>query len=259
MEVIMKKLIVLLLCLCTAFAIHAQTGAEDLAILNRMMRLKMDGLIPLRFTNALDGKPIEGATVDVAGIGVFVTNLAGIISFPEQEDGFYTLVFSKAGFITTELEFEVKLNNVFSNRISISPVMRGEYLRIVLDWTQTPPDLDLHLEKNPRPDGSRGYHLSYWNMHSADDGSAQLDRDDRDGFGPETITVLETDLARVYQVYIIDYTNQNSGSSRALSNSGAVVRVYNRNGLVAAFTVPPNRAGNRWNVFRIVNGSVEQE
>jgi hypothetical protein len=37
-------------------------------------------------------------------------------------------------------------------------------------------------------------------MHSADDGSAQLDRDDQDGFGPETITVLETHLARVYQV-----------------------------------------------------------
>jgi hypothetical protein len=238
-------------------AAFGQTSGEDLAILNRMMRLKMDGLIPLRFTNALDGKPIDNATVDVAGIGVFVTNLAGIISFPEQEDGFYTLVFSKAAYITTELEFEVKLNNVFSNRISISPVMRGDYLRIVLDWTQTPADLDLHLEKAPGSDGSRGYHLSYWNTHSADDGSALLDRDDRDGFGPETITVMETDVSRVYEVYIMDYTNRDSGTSRALSNSGAVIRVYNRAGLVDAFVVPPNRAGNQWNVFRIVNGRVE--
>jgi hypothetical protein len=253
----MKKVIMALwLCAGLGMAAFAQTSGEDLAVLNRMMRLKMDGLIPLRFTNALDGKPIDGATIDVAGIGVFVTNLAGIISFPEQEDGFYTLTFSKAGYISTELEFEVKLNNVFSNRISISPVMRGDYLRIVLDWTDKPADLDLHLEKGPGSDGSRGYHLSSWNMHSADDGSALLDRD---GFGPETITVMEMDFSRVYEVYIMDYTNRNSADSRALSNSGAVVRVYNREGLVNAFVVPSNRAGRQWNVCRIVNGRLERE
>jgi hypothetical protein len=175
----MKKLIVLLLCVATA--LHAQTGKEDLAVLNRMMRLKMDGLIPLRFTNALDGKPVDGA----------VSNKEGIISFPEQEDGFYTLVFSKDGFITTEVEFEVKLNNVFSNRISVSPVMRGDYLRIVLDWTDKPADLDLHPEKEDG--GSPGCHISYWNTHNASDGSVILDRDDRDGFGQETVTVMETD------------------------------------------------------------------
>jgi hypothetical protein len=249
-----KTIVALWLCAGLGVAAFGQSSGEDLAVLNRMMRLKMDGLIPLRFTNALDGKPINGATVDVAGIGVFMTNLAGIISFPEQEDGFYTLVFSKAGYISTELEFEVKLNNVFSNRISISPVMRGDYLRIVLDWTDKPADLDLHLEKGT---GSDGYHISYWNMRSVDDGSALLDRDDRDGFGPETITVMETDLSRVYEVYIVDYTNRESAASRALSNSGAVVRVYNREGLVSAFVVPTNRAGNRWNVFRVVNGRVE--
>jgi hypothetical protein len=40
----------------------------------------------------------------------------------------------------------------------------------------------------------------------------------------------------------------------ALSNFGAAVRGYNREGLVDAFVVPPNRAGNRWNVCKIVNG-----
>jgi hypothetical protein len=255
--VFMKNLIVLLLCVVSA--LHAQTSGEDLAVLNRMMRLKMDGLIPLRFTNALDGKPIDGATVDVAGIGVFVTNLGGIISFPEQEDGFYTLVFSKAGYITTALEFEVTLNNVFSNRISVSPVMRGDYLRIVLDWTDKPADLDIHLEKGPGSGGTPGYHISYRNMHDTADGLVLLDRDDRDGFGPETITVMETDLSAVYRLYIHDYTNGGNGASTALSRSGAVVRVYGRGGLLNAFTVPLNRAGTQWNVFRIVNGRVERE
>jgi hypothetical protein len=250
----MKKIILtasLWLLLCRA--LFAQTGGEDLALLNRMMRMKMDGLIPLRFSSALDGKPIAGARVSVGGIGVFTTDLQGIISFPEQEDGFYVLSFSKEGFVPAEIEFEVKLNNVFSNRFSISPEMRGEYLRIVLDWNQNPADLDLHLEK----DG--GYHLSYRNMRSAQDGSALLDRDDRDGFGPETITIMETDPRSLYRLYVHDYSNSGSGASTALSRSGAVVRVYTRRGLAAAFTVPANRAGNRWNVFRMVNGRIERE
>jgi len=247
-----RKILVIAILAAISAALFAQTAGEDLAILNRMMKIKMDGLIPLRFLNAMDGNPIGDATVNVYGIGTFMTNREGIISFPEQEDGFYTLEFSKQGFITAEIEFEVKLNNVFNNRISVSPVMRGDYLRIVLDWGQRPADLDLHLVK----EGS--YHISYRNMHSADDRSVMLDRDDMDGFGPETITIMETDLRAVYQVYIHDYTNRNNSSSAELSRNGAVVRVYNRHGHLRSFYVPYNLRGNTWYVFRIVNGEVVQ-
>jgi len=246
-----KTLFFIGLCLAMCAALAAQTSGEDLAVLNRMMRLKMDGLIPLRFLNALDGKPVEGAMVSVAGIGNFTTGREGIITFPEQEDGFYTLEFSKQGFITAQIEFEVKLNNVFSNRFSVSPVMRGDYMRIVLDWGQRPADLDLHLEKEG------GYHISYWNTHNAGDGSVTLDRDDRDSFGPETITIMETDVRSVYRVYVQDYTNGSNPSSTELSRSGAAIRVYGRNGLLRSFYVPESRAGNRWEVFRIVNGEIE--
>lgn len=245
-----KNLMFFGLFLALTAALTAQTAGDDLAILNRMMKLKMDGLIPLRFLNALDGTAIGGASVSVDGIGAFTTDGAGIITFPEQEDGFYTLKFSKNGFITTSLEFEVKLNNVFSNRFSISPVMRGDYMRIVLDWGQTPADLDLHLEKEG------GYHISYWNMHNADDGSALLDRDARNGFGPETITVMETDLRAVYKVYVHDYSNGNRPASTALARSGAAIRVYGRNGLLRSFYVPANRNGFMWEVFKIVNGVI---
>ena len=247
-----KTLSIVLFALMSA-ALFAQSESEDLAILNRMMRMKMDGLIPLRFQNALDGKPIEGAIVSVDGIGRFATNMEGIISFPEQEDGFYTMEFSKPGFITSRMEFEVKLNNVFSNRFSVSPEMRGDYLRIVLDWGQRPADLDLHLVKEG------GYHISYRNMHSSADGSVTLDRDARNGFGPETITLMETELRAVYRVYVHDYTNGSRPSSQELSRSGAAVRVYNRNGLIANFRIPENRTGILWEVFRIENGQIVGE
>ena len=246
----MKKALLIIgifLGLCTVLA--AQTEADDLAILNRIMRLKMDGLIPLRFVNAVDARPIQGATVVVTGIGTFRTDHNGIITFPEQEDGFYILDFSAAGFITSRIEFEVVLNNVFANNISISPIIRGDYLRIVLDWGSRPADLDLYLEKEG------GYIISFRNMHSAQDGSVRLDRDARNGFGPETITITETDLRAVYRIYVHDWTNRNNASSRELARSGATIRVFDRNGLVRTFRVP-NQPGVRWDVFRIVNGEI---
>jgi hypothetical protein len=216
-----------------------------------MMKLKMEGLIPLRFVSALDGAAVSGARVSVdGGIGTFITDREGIISFPEQEDGFYTLSFSRDGFISAEIEFEVKLGNVYANSISVSPLMRGDYLRIVLDWGENPADLDLHLEK------AGSYHVSFWDMRSAADGSALLDRDDRSGYGPETITVMETDIRGLYRLYVIDYSNGGNSASAALSRSGAVVRVYGRNGLLNSFTVPANRAGTRWDVFTIEGGLV---
>ena len=247
----MKKAICLIVLSVALYsALSAQTSVDDLAILNRMMRLKMQELIPLRFVNALDGKPIDGATVVVSGIGTFTTDMQGIISFPEQDDGFYTLEFSKTGFITSRMEFEVKLNNVFRGNFAISPVMQGDYLRIVLDWGQSPSDLDLHLVKEGV------YHISYWNMHNAADGSVTLDRDTRNGFGPETITVMRTDINAVYIIYVHDYSNNSRNSSREMSQSGATVRIFGRNGIIQTFRIPENRAGNLWEVFRIVNGQI---
>jgi hypothetical protein len=253
----MKRIIVVLfLCVCVCASLFAQTGggaadkAEDLRIQKRLMGLKMDGLIPLRFAGALDNKPIAGAKVVIDGVGAFTTNREGIITFPEREDGFFTLTFSKQGFITTDIDFEIKLNNVFGNRFSISPDLPKGF-RVVLDWGEKPEDLDLHLEKRG------GYHISYWNMHTADDGSAALDRDDRDSFGPETITVERSTSGAVYDVYVIDYTNQGSSGSRALSQSGAAVKVYADGRLAETFTVPQNRQGTKWRVARIANGAVQ--
>ncbi|MCL2196382.1 MAG: hypothetical protein FWB77_02075 [Treponema sp.] len=248
------KRIIILLGIFTIFTVvlPAQTSREDLMIVNRMMRLRMDNFIPLRFTNALDGKAVDGAKIDITGIGIFTTDKDGIAAFPKHDDGIYTLSFSKNGFISFQMEIKVKLNNIYNNRISVSPVMRGDYLRIVLDWGQRPLDLDIHLIKEC------GYHISYRDMHNAADGSVTLDRDAMNGFGPETITIIETDLYAVYQLFIHDYTNRNNSSSNELSNSGATVRVYNRNGLIEMFSVPESLDEVQWNVFKIVNGQITQ-
>ena len=248
----MKKtgIVIFLLFLTSTMVFSQSDRRESLRLLNKMMKLKMDKLIPLYFGNALDGKAITGATVEIDNVGTFTTDIDGIISFPQIADGFYSMTVSKEGFITTAVRFQVIISTVMHNRFYVSPVMLNEYFRIVLDWGEKPADLDLHFEK----DGA--YHISWRNMHSAADGSVILDRDALNGFGPETVTVRKAENQSVYSVYIVNYTNFSNEGSRALSESGAVVKVYSQDRLLHVFTVPQDVVGNRWTVFRIIGGNI---
>ncbi|MDR0785604.1 MAG: hypothetical protein LBE74_06965 [Treponema sp.] len=225
------------------------TNVEKAMILSDMALMKLNGLIPMRFANALDGRPIPGATVNIPGIGVFITDDRGIISFPQREDGAFTLVFSKDGFITTSIPFKIQVSTVINNWFSVSPGLEGDF-RFVLDWGERPADLDIHFEKEG------GYHISYRNMRSLTDGSAKLDRDDTSGYGPETITVERAEAGGRYRLYVIDYTNRNVPNSAALSRSGATIRVYRNNQLLDTFVSPTENLGNRWNVCEIVQNRV---
>jgi hypothetical protein len=231
------------------FGSFGDASVDEAMIRSDMAMMQMDGLVPMRFANALDGKPIPGATVAIPGIGTFTTNAKGIITFPQRADGTFTMTVSKSGFITTPIEFKIQTGIVIFNWFSISPEMPNKDYRIVLDWGERPSDLDLHFEKRG------GYHISYRNMRSHSDGNVQLDRDDTSGYGPETITIERTDARSVYTLYVIDYTNQRSRNSSALSQSGAVIRVYSRNQLLHTFQVPAGQ-GTRWEVFRIEGGNI---
>ncbi|MDR1986651.1 MAG: hypothetical protein LBP88_06745 [Treponema sp.] len=255
----MKKGLIALLLLRIAAAAYSQTGFPDFSftipdmeramVLSDMALMKLDKRIPMRFGNALDGKPIPGASVEIPGIGSFVTDTRGIISFPEQEDGSFTLLFTKPGFIPTSILFKIQLSTVINNWYSISPELPGDF-RFVLDWGERPADLDLHWEKQG------GYHISYRNMRSPADGSAKLDRDDTSGYGPETITVTRAEGNGVYHLYVIDYTSGGNSSSTALSRSGAAIRVYSQNRLLETFTVPSSGNGYRWNVCDLVQNRI---
>jgi hypothetical protein len=214
---------------------------------------KMEGLIPMRFFNAMDRNPISGASIAIGGVDTFVTDNKGKIVVPSIPDGSYTLTFSKAGFITTPINFRVSLGGVDFNWYSISPEFAGRDYRIVLDWGEKPADLDLHFVKQG---GSGSYHISYMDMRRADDGNAILDRDDLSGYGPETITIGRTDSNAAYTCYVHDYTNRSSSASAAMARAGAVVRVYGQNRLLHTFHIPPGSKGITWNIFKIERGAI---
>lgn len=78
---------------------------------------------------------------------------------------------------------------------------------------------------------------------------AQLDVDDRDGYGPETITLSELDGTYQYRVHRFS-------SSGSLAMSGAVVKVYSGSSEPITISVPSD-CDEWWDVFTIENGEIK--
>jgi len=206
--------------------------------------------LTLRFFNAINGKEIPGAQVSIEKIGIFKTDHEGKLLFPIPSDGTYQVSFRKKGYINSDFKIKIVVGTIFFNRFSVSPELDISYLRVVLDWDINPLDLDAHLSKEG------DYHISYRNMHAAADGNANLDRDDMDSYGPETITVKRVDSRSHYNFFVHDYTNRSRSLSKALSKSKACIKVYGKGRLLYIFNVPENVNGNIWKVFKVEYGRI---
>lgn len=211
----------------------------------------MSGNITLRFYNAIDGKEIPSATVEINGIDTLTTDEEGKVRCASpEEDGSYPFTFRARGFITSDFQFDLMAGALFVRRFSVSPEMDIRFLRVVLEWGSDPRDLDAHFVKE------NGYHISFRDMRTSADGNGTLERDDRDGYGPETITVKEVSKDAKYRFYVHDYSDRSDQSSTKLSDSRAVVRVYGEGRILKTFSVPPHAKGTRWDVFTIDNGKI---
>lgn len=209
-----------------------------------------NGKLIVRLINAENGNPVDSATVVIDGVGTYSSDGRGRVLIDPPSDKTYPMLFSRRGFITATYNLEVVAGTIFSNRFSVSPVIEFGALRVVLEWGKNPADLDAHLVKEG------GYHISYHNMRLSSDGLARLDRDDRQGFGPETITVTEIDNKAAYTFYIKNYSDASSPRSKSLSKSQAKVSVYSNNALLKEYAIQPDRRGTTWMVFTITNGKI---
>lgn len=162
--------------------------------------------------------------------------------------GMYTIESKCTGFMT-------EYRNVFLSSVTqeqfvilMTPQLADNEMRIVLDWGAYPQDEDSHLFM---PSGEQ---ICYYSKEVY---GGYLDVDDVDGYGPETITLTNLENG-VYKYYVADYTHcsTNEVKSTALSESGATVRVYTRNGLEKTFYVPKNQKGVIWEVFSIRNKKI---
>lgn len=132
---------------------------------------------------------------------------------------------------------------------ALSPIMHNlDGLRVVLTWGQYPADLDSHIVYPSN-------HIFFQAKRGTD---ANLDVDDTDSYGPETITLERKHTGETYVYAVHDYTHRASLRSQALGDSEAKVFVYVGQSLVRTYYVPMHKSGNLWTVFRI-NGNGDFE
>ena len=211
--------------------------------------------------NALDGRGISGATIrlrqdwnNTEGPYLDFTTTTGSdgkYTVSNVPVGYYTVEASLNGYVTGYTNIIVLAQDSRSDYdFTITPVLNGNEVRIVLTWGFSPSDLDSHL-LGRKPDGGT-FNVYYNNKQYSYNGTemANLDVDDTSSYGPETITILkEINGNYVYAVH--DYTNKSASSSKAMSNSDAVVRVFLGSRQVAQYHIPTDQVGTYWTVFEI--------
>ena len=178
------------------------------------------------------------------------TNDSGAYSVQLEPDNYVARI-EADGYITEEFSFTVTENSdTMALDFSISPQLSAGQIRIVLEWGANPSDLDSHLT-GTASDG-RGVSVDFISptARSGDKVYAELDIDDRSGFGPETITINDVNGKYDYFVYLYAGTG-------TIAQSGATVKVYTSDSASPITFVPPaNHTGVQWDVFSIDKGEI---
>lgn len=133
---------------------------------------------------------------------------------------------------------------------ALSPVLTDlDAMRVVLTWGPTPSDLDSHMV-------FKNNHVYFAHKQGT---NAELDVDDTDSYGPETITLRKKMWGEKYIYAVRDFSNRNTQESSKLSASRAKVFVYVGQSLVRSYEVPMHKVGNLWTVFRITEDGAIQD
>ncbi|HDS5016689.1 TPA: tetratricopeptide repeat protein [Escherichia coli] len=195
-------------------------------------------------------KRIEGASVTLQRNGAQsvsgITNTSGSISlgtsFADNKDAL--LIVKKEGYSNLVVKCPCA-----GMTYAISPVMTNlDGMRVVLSWGEKPFDLDSHLI-------FPGGHIYFDSKEGTD---ANLDVDDTDSYGPETVTISNKHFGESYIYAVQDYSNKGLPNSNYLSASKAKVFVYVGSSLVRSYSVPAGKRGNIWTVFKLnPNGEFE--
>ena len=200
-------------------------------------------------------RPSAGATVAISGTSLTTTTgTDGRYSLANAPEGAQTVVTTATGYVENSTAVVILANASTDSQIGLVPVgAAGDKIVIVLAWGTTPYDLDLHLSG---PDGAGGgrFHAYYSNKNPVP--YAFLDLDDRDGSGPETMTIRPQDdgtfVAGDYHVWVHNYSGSPefdaSGARITLTAGGAQLAQYD----VGVATGSP--ADDIWQIVNLTVG-----
>ncbi|MBQ7385248.1 MAG: tetratricopeptide repeat protein [Ruminococcus sp.] len=167
----------------------------------------------------------------------------------EIAPGDYTVEVSSDNFNKEYFNITVPQTADFVQDFSISPVLSGNQIRIVLEWGSTPVDLDSHLVGTASDGSSVNVNFMHKIETSGSKEIANLDVDDMSGFGPETITINDINGNYTYRV-------NKFSSDGTLAASGATVKIYTSDSQPIVVTIPTDIEGRWWDVCTIENGNI---
>ncbi|TCI94902.1 tetratricopeptide repeat protein [Tenacibaculum sp. M341] len=174
------------------------------------------------------------------------TNSSGKVTIPQQfrNDASVVVIIKKEGY--SALVTKCLCDGL---TYAISPTMYElDGMRIVLNWGYNPQDIDSHLS----------YEGGYVCYHDKDASQANLDVDDTDSYGPETITITRKEQGKKYVYAVHNFTDRESINNSNLSNiSNAKVFIYIGDTLIKTYTMPRGKKGTVWIPFLIdENGNI---
>lgn len=199
----------------------------------------------------------------VPGLSVLFTPKSGeqteSVEATTGTQGSYTVVLTPGDYLAT-VQGESFVEESFSVLIgpdtteeeltfTVSPTLAQGEIRIVLEWGDTPRDLDSHLQGTI---GDRNqFHVYYGRESATVNGElvAELDVDDRDGNGPETTTIYAT--GGHYVFWVEDFLHTGT-----MAESGAVVKIYTDNQSAPIEVAISPDCVNTWYVCEIDQGEI---
>ena len=191
--------------------------------------------------NATNEAPIAGVLVCVRTTALCdTTDGTGTYAIADVPVGGQTIDFTATGFTALSETATISAGAATTQNTAMSPQLAAGDLRIVLTWGANPGDLDSYLWV---PSGAAISYSSTGSLSSAP--FAQLDVDDTNGFGPETITLSQLTPG--------SYSFAVNALGGSFIPSETTVRVYGSSGLLREFT-PPSGSENWWRVFTL-NGT----
>ena len=151
-----------------------------------------------------------------------------------------------AGYVTVQQKAIIKPDTETTLNFALSKeITEAGVLRIVLTWNESPADLDAILW-TPLPEYPKVWYVDRGNC--SDIPYACLDTDDKNGYGPETITISQLQPGNyAFGVHNPNYTIY--PNITPITQSGAQVRVYDSTGMLNEFRVPGTGQGDMWYVF----------
>jgi uncharacterized protein YfaP (DUF2135 family) len=244
------------------YTLKVTTPAEPIEVVNEQgdeCKSNMQGAVKHAITDAT----LEGAVINLRAAHdkkdgdiahTITTGSDGSYSFIDLTSGYYTAEVVLSDYATIYQNLTLEGKKTLVQGFSMSPTLDPGQIRIVLTWGDRPNILDSYLE-GPASGGGT-FRINYQNMDESSNG-ASLDRDDTNAYGPETITITNQNSG-TYTYWVDNYTTRyNQSTSTPFGETGAIVTIYDENGLYDQVEVhTASGTGLKWTVFTMTGGQI---